>query len=300
MQARDKKKRHLCILLDVDDTLVSYKDEYAHGEKIIFTGGRALWYNNLRALKQAAAKYGVEIHYGIATAKHEFKNLDHKNQNLKGDIITGQILENPAWDKLHGVSSENQGLRDLIDPNLVYYLGEKIDEMAKSKSFPAAYCKALHALELARQYLEKTYHTEVKKRDVGLLDDRTEITRTALWYGYNAICVYTMAKSPLQEQTKIINTLFNKLLREKLHTSENIETLVAAMTKPSPTYFSSTAEALRTFANTACQIIEDWQSDPLDEDKESDSEDSELVALAANKPKDEMIDKPEAYAKQFR
>jgi hypothetical protein len=164
---------------------------------------------------------------------------------LQGDFISSYILNKnfyPCPVKTEEELKRN-GLGELINPALLFYLGEHATPLhhkieAFEKMFAAAktaeekkllekyedeynflsdefdQCKAKHALKVAKDYLQTTHNTTIPDSDVFLIDNLADTCKYTAKLGYNAICVtddLADAKCSRAQQVNAINTVFQIL-----------------------------------------------------------------------------------------
>ncbi len=230
--------KHIIVLLDIDKTLVAFRD-YAPAEMITYTGGHHTWVACLRKFKETAKAQGIEVHYGIATLK---KRNRTDNANLIGDIIYAQIMADQYWQLITKCSYSNH-LKEFIDPKLIFFLGEKLEELSKNvkpahlaalqnNNAPPGYppvivaneitylkeeffqCKALYAMEEARQIIEKEFGTFILKEQVYLIDDNVRICHAAIKLDYSSICVDNFVANPEAKQQEVIHKIFDLLVEQ--------------------------------------------------------------------------------------
>ena len=231
--------KDVIVLLDIDKTLIVYKD-YTLSEQIIYTGGLEHWKEGLRHFKATAEKAGVRVHYGLATFKP--KSL---LPELTGDIIYGRLMKDLNWANYSKCNYSNNDIKEFIHPKLIFFLGEKLKDLAthiteahKQELLidrrPPAFkptmtaadtiyfseefyqCKARYAMAEAAKVIEAEFKTTVPAHHVYLIDDVPEVCHGCTQLGYSSICVHTLAQAPEDHQQQVIKLIFYNLLIEQV------------------------------------------------------------------------------------
>jgi hypothetical protein len=230
---------HFIIFLDLDKTLV-YSRTYNFAELITYNGDYNTWRDALTRFRDYALTEGIMIHYGIATLR---KRKTMENPELIGDVIYGQIMGDPSW-RLFTKCSYANDLSKLIDSNLVFFLGETLEQLSNNVTdahkqaltegsktdYPSAVCvgdkyyllhefyqcKAINALEVGRQYIQKKYNILVPRQQVILIDNSPNICLSTMQRGFNSICVHHLQDAEKALQVRIIKLIFEELLVNQL------------------------------------------------------------------------------------
>jgi hypothetical protein len=252
---------HFIVYLDIDRTLI-FEQSYKLSEMITYTADYTTWVEALTKFKRYARTQGFMVHYGIATLK---KRRIMEQENLIGDSIYGQIMGDPDWN-LYTKCSYSNNLRQLINPKLIFLLGENLEELSKNVTeehrqaliegdaadFPSVVCasekyyllfdffqcKANYAMEVGRKIIEKEYNTTVPQQHVVLIDDSTLICEAAVQRNFTSYCVHNIQDANKATQVQIIKLLFEDFLPNQLNEAHSPRSVQNIFTEANKTILS--------------------------------------------------------------
>jgi hypothetical protein len=260
--------RHIAILLDIDDTIANYK---ACQTSFVYTATRDAWFNHLLQFKNNALQSGVIVHYGIATSKPKYLRPELATKDCRGDSISAYILGQNFNSDTYKNEAEARlnSLRELINPDLVYFVGEETlaiqAKIAEQQTLLQAAINVLDedayglhmdryrdtvnrlhkdiyelkgrlALLSVQKYLQEKHLTTIPKSDIVIIDNQPEICEYSAQLGFSAICVTNdFVKINPAKQSTVLHNIFQSILpsvfleKKTLQAEDSIELAVANM-----------------------------------------------------------------------
>jgi hypothetical protein len=207
--------RHGIVLFDIDNTLIHFDKSCPtfnphtgeHERTVAWIGGSPqAWALHVKILRETALSHDIHLHFGIATYKNKFYDDQRKAAGLRGDYLSGAILEDQAYidintvEKIKGIGP-SLGLKTLLNPELVY--------------FTEAQSKTTHAIKPAIEYIQYQYCTFPNLIQAFLIDDQFNACQEVVSNGHHGICVGNIHQQSLLQQELTISNTF-KLIYNKL------------------------------------------------------------------------------------